>query len=156
MTAANHMLTGAVIAAGIQQPLLVVPLAFLSHFFLDVFPHFGVGEADTKERDKHPLFKRVLVIDIAITVLLLLLLPFVLSGVVAWWVLILGMAVAWIPDTVWVMHFWHDHKKRERTPPLWLTRFHQKIQWFEKPPGLVIELFWFAGMVTFLLSMATR
>ena len=34
-----HIVTGAAIASGIPNPLLGVPLALLSHFFLDMIPH---------------------------------------------------------------------------------------------------------------------
>jgi len=144
------MLTGAVIAVGVQHPLLVLPFAFLSHFFLDIFPHFGVMEKDTPARNSHPLFKFVLFIDTILAIALLFIVPFAVVQGVNWWVIFFGMLIAWIPDSVWLAHYWHDHKGRMRTEPVWLTRFHLKIQWFEKPPGIVLELIWFGCMTTIL------
>ncbi|MET1033051.1 MAG: hypothetical protein ABWX94_00965 [Candidatus Saccharimonadales bacterium] len=145
MMASNHMLAGAVVATGVQQPLLIVPLAFASHFLLDMLPHFGVHEQDHSKRNKHPLFRYILVIDIALVVSLLAILPFVLKGAISGWALLLGMVLAWIPDAVWVHHFIHRHKGRI-IPHGWLSKFHEKIQWFERPPGIIIELVWFFGM----------
>ena len=34
-----HLLLGAAIAAKISNPFLILPLAFLSHYFLDLLPH---------------------------------------------------------------------------------------------------------------------
>jgi len=149
------MLAGAVVAVGVQQPLLVVVIAFLSHFFMDVMPHFGVLESDTPERNKHPLFRSILVIDIVLAVALLALLPFALQGVISWWVLLLGMVFAWIPDTIWVKHYLRDRHGVKREAMGWLSSFHQKIQWFEKPIGLVVEVLWLGAMGILLgLSVA--
>jgi hypothetical protein len=152
MTATNHMLTGAVIATAVQQPWLVVPLAFMSHFVLDSVPHFGVGghEGDIKTRNRHPLFRVVLAVDIAILCVALVLIPLLFSGKVSGWLILAGMVAAWLPDIVWVSHFWHDKKGHALKEPAWLTRFHQKIQWFERPPGLIAEVLWLGGTLTVL------
>jgi hypothetical protein len=44
MTGFNHGMAGAVIALTVKQPVLAVPLAFLSHFATDMIPHFGLDE----------------------------------------------------------------------------------------------------------------
>jgi hypothetical protein len=148
------MLTGAVIAAAVQQPLLVVPLAFISHFVLDMFPHFGVEESDTAARNNHPLFRAVLMADLMTLALALIFVPIVFSNHVSWWILLIGMFAAWIPDIVWIIHFWHDRRGHERKKPTGLTRFHQKIQWFERPPGLITEIIWLGGALTALALIA--
>jgi len=155
MTATNHMLTGAVIAAVVQQPLLVAPLAFISHFLLDMVPHFGVEESDTAERNNHPIFRTVLFIDLAILFAALLCVPILFSGEVSWWVLLLGMLSAWIPDAVWLMHYWYDYKGHVRKEPNRLTKFHQKIQWFEEPHGLIVEVLWLTGAVAVLFVVSS-
>lgn len=155
MTATNHMLAGAVVATAIQQPLIVFPVVILSHFVLDTLPHFGVREDAPSERNKHPLFRYVLVIDLFLTAGLLLLLPSILNGAVSWWVLILGMFLAWAPDLVWVREFFQSVKTnedQERTN--WFMKFHQKIQWFEKPLGLITEVIWFGTMAVLLGVLA--
>lgn len=149
------MLAGAVVATGVQQPLLIVPLAFASHFLLDILPHFGVHEDDHPTRNKHPLFRYVVAIDVALVVALLALLPFVLKGAISGWVLLMGMVLAWIPDAVWIRHFVRNHRGRSPIQHSKLSRFHEKIQWFERPPGILIELLWFFGMGIALGFLAT-
>jgi len=148
------MLTGAVIAAAVQQPWLVVPLALVSHFVLDTVPHFGVVENDINARNRHPLFKTVLAVDLAVLFTALILIPLLFSGKVSGWVLLAGMVAAWLPDVVWVSHFWHNRKGHIVKEPSWLTRFHQKIQWFERPPGLAIEILWLLGTLVALSVIA--
>src|SRR5882757_8996027 len=106
MTATNHMLTGAVIAAAVRQPALVVPLSFLSHFVLDMIPHFGGAAEDPKLRNNHPLFRKVLTADIVVLLAALFAVPFIFDGHVQWWVLLLGMLAAYAPDVVWLIQFW--------------------------------------------------
>lgn len=146
MMATNHMLAGAVVATGVQQPLLIVPLAFASHFLLDIVPHFGVHEDDHAKRNKHPLFRYVVAIDVTLVAALLASLPFVLKGAISGWALLLGMVLAWIPDAVWIRHFVRSHRGRPALGHSRLSKFHEKIQWFERPPGIVIEILWFFGM----------
>ncbi len=147
------MITGAVIAAAVQRPLLVIPLAFISHFMLDILPHFGVRHKNDTERNAHPMFKTVLAIDLALVALLLIGLPLVMHQAVNWWIVLVGMLTAWIPDTVWIHHFLHDRKGIERTAPVWLTRFHQKIQWFERPLGIIAEVIWLGAMGLLIRSI---
>jgi hypothetical protein len=155
MTATNHMLAGAVVATAIQQPLIVFPVVIASHFLLDMLPHFGVREDIPSERNKHPLFRYVLLIDLFLTVGLLLLLPSILRGTVSWWVLALGMFLAWAPDLMWVREFFQNAKAQEdRQRTGWMVDFHQKIQWFEKPLGLITEVIFFGGMAVLLGVLA--
>lgn len=154
MTAANHMLVGAIVAVGVQRPLLVAPLAIASHFLLDVLPHFGVHRGDTTQRNKHPLFRYVITIDILLTATLLILLPSVLEGAVSWWILLLGMIFAFLPDFVWIHHFFYElwHKKKKQVSRF--SRLHEKIQWGERPWGILVELVWFGSMGTLLGVLA--
>lgn len=45
-----HLLTGAAIASKISNPLLVLPLALLSHYFLDFLPQYEYSIKNIKER----------------------------------------------------------------------------------------------------------
>ena len=49
MTATAHALIGASIAAKVANPYLAIPLAILSHFLLDLVPHWDEG---TNHREK--------------------------------------------------------------------------------------------------------
>src|SRR3972149_1591709 len=43
MTATAHALIGASLAAKFSNPLLGIPLAILSHFLVDIIPHWDLG-----------------------------------------------------------------------------------------------------------------
>ncbi len=150
------MMAGAVIALAVKQPLLVMPLAIASHFLLDALPHFGVHAKDHIKRNAHPMFHYVVGVDIALCLGLLVLLPFVvLKGtVVTGWVIGLAMLCAWLPDAVWTRHFMHEVRTSTHAVANRFTEFHKKIQWFEKPHGMVVEVVWFGGMGVLVAMLA--
>lgn len=41
MRAINHTITGATIGALIQNPVIALPIALISHLVLDIIPHSG-------------------------------------------------------------------------------------------------------------------
>lgn len=136
MTATNHILCGAVIATLIQNPVLGVPVAFASHFVLDALPHFGYKDVDdTKIILRHKLGRAVIITDVLVVCLLAVLLyqakPYAL---------LLGV-VAWSPDLIWsyIYVFYERHDKNHIRRGL--TNFHQQIQRYERPWGLIVELF---------------
>lgn len=45
-----HLLVGAAIASKISNPILALPLAFLSHYFLDLIPHKDYSIAFIKQK----------------------------------------------------------------------------------------------------------
>lgn len=73
-----HLLTGAAFATRIQNPLLGLPLAFLSHYFLDFVPHreyIAFPKYPLEEKLKAPktdFFK--ILIDFLIGILVILIL----------------------------------------------------------------------------------
>lgn len=133
MTASNHVVAGAVIAAAVPQAAIALPLAFLSHFVMDALPHYG-------DNDKHSWlnrhFKYVLGIDLLLTVVFLVgLLVFQPSN---WGLLALGGLVAVSPDILWLPYFLadlkHEHKEHSK-----LAKLLKWIQWGERPRGIYIE-----------------
>lgn len=156
MTASNHVLTGATIAVAAQDPWVVVPAALASHFVLDAIPHFGVYSHDAKLRNQSLLFRYVVLMDVLITAALLIFLPLVLSPFMHWWVVLLGMVFAFLPDAVWVKSYIRDEvKDRYQVAKHWVTIMHKRIQLFEKPIGIVVELVWFFGMSVILSLLVT-
>jgi hypothetical protein len=127
MIALNHMLTGTAIALAVKQPALVIPLAFLSHFVLDSIPHFG---GMPFYEYGHKLFPYVMIADGILSVsavgVVMLLQPD-LAFVVA-----LGAGFAILPDVFWLGKYMLKWKS-------WFFGFHQGIQWFERPPGIIVE-----------------
>lgn len=129
MTATNHMLSGALIATVVRQPLLAVPLAFLSHFILDALPHYG----NKTLRQPH----WILVSDAIAAVVVLILLG-VFS--VQQRFLQLGCAlVAASPDLLWVPSLWAELKGRLK-PLNKVEHFLNKIQWGERTWGFLVEI----------------
>lgn len=137
MTALNHLAVGAIIGTAIGDPWLAVPVAFLSHFLLDALPHFGYSlpPERLKERDKKPLFWGVLAADVLLSITL-----------VAWLRLYAGnlafvtALVAYTPDIAWLYRYAKERKTGKWESGSWLSRFHSRIQWCERPWGLTVEV----------------
>ncbi len=147
MTSSNHALTGAVIALSLQQPLLALPLAFVSHFALDALPHFGVSE-ESLTRNRLWFMRLFWPLD---ALILLALFAYVLFN--AGWginipIVFASMFLATSPDLAWIYRFALKEKwgKLSRPPMNAFNRFHANIQWGERPWGIVIELVWFILM----------
>ena len=148
MTAANHVVTGAILGAVIHQPLLALPLAFASHFVLDSLPHFGGKELIENKRK----FLSILGADVCIASL-------VLVGIVISqpnnWPLILACAIlAASPDLMWFSHFMRDMRKIPKRPFNLVERFHSRIQWGERLWGWTIEIAWFVCMLPLFIKLA--
>jgi hypothetical protein len=146
MTATNHAMTGAVIALIVRQPALAIPLAFASHFLLDAIPHFGIYENDVIRRNKHWLFRTVVSVDIPLFIVLLIVIPQLAASKLAWWIVFSSMVAAVLPDVIWVYRFINEVRTKQWKPGGWYPRFHQKIQWFERPTGLIVEIGWLGLM----------
>jgi hypothetical protein len=142
MTATNHALTGAVIALAVKQPVLAVPLAFVSHFILDAIPHFGIHEDDHIKRNSHWLFRTVISIDTVLAIAMMITIPLLASETISWWIILLGMLAGIAPDSIWIYRFIRSMRKKLVQPYGRVAKFHQDIQWSEKPWGLSIEVAW--------------
>ncbi len=159
MTAPNHALTGAVIGLTVVNPWLAIPFAFLSHFILDVIPHFGYANlpGDVDEIDAWLWQKK--------SMKLFLLLQFVLCvGLVGvlfttqtsnWLLASVCAFIATTPDLYSVPRFLKAAGLTE-TAPKWdsFRRFHQALQ-HESVLGAIVEIIW-AGVMVALLWQIIR
>lgn len=147
MRAINHALTGALIGLVITEPMIAVPLAVASHFACDAIPHFGVqGSKDIRARWFTPL----LIVDA--------LLCFVVVAILAlrrpehWLLAEICAFLAASPDLFSAPRL--KRLFRGGNPDVNLKnpflRFHSKIQWFERPPGLIVEIAWLGGLLCLL------
>lgn len=138
MTATNHALTGAVIGLVVGQPLVAVPAAIASHFVCDAIPHFGRslpnnGYLKTKE------FERYLVITGGLCVVLV-------AGLATFrpqhWVLasICAFAAA-SPDLLSLNRYIKVRQGKPWRGGLY-SKFANRIQWFERPVGIIVEVAW--------------
>jgi len=149
MTTSNHVYVGAIVGLSIQQPLLAIPLAFLSHFALDALPHYGYGPGSLAEGFKYKLTWVMEAVNIvALPVLAWLLWGAGLLPYVA------GIA-AISPDLVWIhRYFWYERKGLE--PPIgWLTKHHLRLQWCERYWGIVIEYLFLMLLVVIVWRSVT-
>lgn len=146
-------MTGAVIALSVRQPALVIPLAFASHFVLDIIPHFGIYEDDVIRRNRHWLFRTVVGVDIPIMLTLLVIVPHLAAPKLAWGVVLAGMISALAPDLLWVPMFIREIRTKKWRPGGRFVTFHQSIQKFEKPIGLIVELIWLVVISVILAKL---
>lgn len=150
MIATNHALTGAAIVLAVKQPALALPLAFLSHFILDAIPHFGIHEDEPVKRNGHWLFKSVVSVDVLFAVTALIAIPLIFGGDISGWWILLGMIAGISPDSIWIYRFLQEIRTKIAKPHGRFARFHQRIQWSEKPWGLGVELAWIIMMLAFM------
>lgn len=155
MTATNHALTGAVVAMAIRQPLLAIPIAFLSHFVLDAIPHFGIHEDDHSKRNNHWLFRTVISVDTVVAATMLITIPLLANENSSWWIILLGMLAGIAPDTVWIYRFVRLMRNKVIRPYGRIAQFHQNIQWSEKPWGLIVEIAWMIGCLIVIGQLAS-
>jgi hypothetical protein len=148
MTAINHALTGAVIGAAVHQPLLALPLAFVSHYVLDSLPHFGAGPGFIKTN----IFKFMLLADFCLCLLLVIILA--VSNTHHWFIISLCAFLATSPDLFWINNYRYALKNKliDWKPGLH-SRFASKIQWYEKPLGGLVELIWATSMSVLLIHL---
>ncbi len=145
MTTANHALTGALIATIVKQPILAIPLAFISHFVCDALPHFDSGFTFGKKS-----MYIYLLLDGGIAILFAL---FLLSrGVENPWLLAVSGFAAMSPDLVWL--YYGIKQKLDKLEVYGrITTFHHRIQWSATRWGIIPELFWAGFMVTLILKL---
>lgn len=150
MTATNHAITGALVASFVPNPATAIPLAFLAHFLMDAIPHFGIHIGDELSRNKTRLFKVVLISDLALAGLLLLSIPLLLSENAG--LTLACMLACMSPDVVWGYRFFYELQENRIRQKNFFSRFHTKIQWSETPKGLLVEVAWFAMVLSLVLA----
>ena len=143
MTATNHAVAGALIAAVVRQPLWAIPLAFLSHFVMDAIPHFGIDEVgeDVYARNRQRSFRWVVRADLLLALLSLVLLPIILQPIVPWYVTLTCSIVAMSPDIAWVYRYVIEIHTGKLIPKNRFSRFHSWLQ-RERRRGIVLEIGW--------------
>lgn len=137
MTSVTHMATGSAIAVVIQRPILAIPLAFFSHFLLDILPHFGFNREGYGEALNHRMSYFVIGWDVIAWVILL----WILRGS-AWYVYTAGI-IAVLPDLAWPYRYVFFERNSKKLPKMPVSEFHSRIQWAEKPAFLIVEIFLF-------------
>ncbi len=150
MTATNHALTGAIIGATIANPWVALVVAFLSHFVLDVIPHYGQLDSDAYVQTNS--FARLLIADTTLCGLLVIALA--IGQPHLWWFVAICAFVATTPDFASINRWLHARRGQlKHWKPGLFIRFAAKIQWFERPIGAAVEAVWFTSAVIILVSV---
>lgn len=133
MNATNHAAVGALIGLTVKEPLLIIPIALASHFIMDTLPHFGFKPGGIGNALKYKLTYYAQGIDI----LSLLVLLYLVRGQA--FIVFVGMFFAFLPDIVNISRYFLIERKHPNVAYDPLTRFHKKIQWCERPWGLIVD-----------------
>jgi hypothetical protein len=137
----NHALAGAAVGAIVPLPL-VAPIAFATHFLLDVMPH-AYGEKPPFSRFWKIQFSADIVLTIIALGVLYYLFPENQRFIIG-----LGAFFGMLPDCLWLL--W-------KQGPKWLDKFlvwASMIQWAEWRHGWILDLLYGATLVYFLALLA--
>ena len=148
MTATNHALTGAIIGLAVASPL-ALPLAFVSHYLMDMIPHFG-WPLPEKQNLKSNIFRNYLIAEALLCFLVVLVLFTVQPA--NWFLASICAFLAAMPDMFSYGRYKNVRNNIEHKRNLY-ERFASKIQWFERPIGAVVEVAWFACAVVILVNL---
>lgn len=146
MTGTNHILTGALVGLTVANPFIAVPAAFLSHFACDMVPHFGHDDSFMLTKK----FKALLMIEATIMASILALVLLIQPA--NWHVVVFCGFAAFAPDLIWLRKF-AELRRGGVFKPHWFERMSHDIQWFQRPVGAFVELFWFGAAVTLFLNI---
>lgn len=146
MTAVNHAVTGSIIVVGISNPAIGLPLAIMSHFFLDALPHFGPY---TVAKPASSELRAIVRLDTFLTVAFILIATFAgYKAGYAVWIIPLGGILGVLPDIMWYKHYKNDLYGQEKDWDI-LRKTHKRIQRYEWSWGWIIESVWFVLSVAF-------
>lgn len=147
----------------VKQPLLAVPLAFGSHFLLDVIPHYNpagitrknyVAHAKSWQRKmKSKSFRMIFGIDMLAFVASLLIVPFWLVGQASYWQILLCMIAAASPDFIGGLKYLASLLMDKKIGSSKFDNWHVRLQWSETPQGLYIELVYLVIILVLLSKL---
>lgn len=146
MTAANHAIAGTLIALSIRQAAVAVVLAFLSHFVLDALPHYGRRRKGFEVIFTYKLSYIVELLGIFGLILL------VATGLLGFNIAAVCAVAAVSPDIAWIYRYLIKKLKGTPPPMSGLTKFHLRIQKYERPWGFILEITFFVVAFWYLYS----
>jgi hypothetical protein len=143
VTAPNHALTGALIGLSVANPVLALPLAFVSHLLQDTVPHYDPAEPDMAKRiGARSYVYQQLVLGGALCLLLVVVLA--VTQPAHWLLASVCAFVATSADMFWIPRFVHVQRTGKDLPPTnWFLRLHSALQWKTGPQLKWVEIVWF-------------
>lgn len=141
MTATSHAVVGAAIAASTSNLLIALPLALVSHFFMDLIPHWDFG-THFRNRPRH-----ISVLLSAVDVLVGFIIVFVVfGGHVSPLNLWLTVLVSQLPDWVGAPYLFFNLKIAPAEAVLNLQRkLHSRL---DLPWGIITQLLLILPLIT--------
>ena len=138
MTTTNHALTGAFLVVTIDKPYIALPAALLSHFALDVLPHWN-------HHLPREFLSRSMLIKIDIVLTLLVLLFFAVANNESPLLAVAGGFLALLPDFIWLPEVLQNREVKMTGKSYFYSfrRWHHSIQKSETVSGLLVEAVWF-------------
>lgn len=134
-----HTVVGATIASKIPNPIIAIPAAFLSHFLLDIIPHWNPHLYTEKKQFGRPTAKstRIVVIDIILSLAAGFFIAYLAWPNVSQAATIIAASFAAVViDVVEGFYFFFNiNGGLER-----LVKFQRRVQWNVGPlPGLFVQ-----------------
>jgi hypothetical protein len=155
MLLTNHTLTGVALGLAIDNPAVLAPTAVASHLVLDMTPHYGPAPG-VKDGFREPWFLVLgsadFFVSIVVTVTAILVFPHRALHIGV------GVFGAALPDLVYIPVILVGQARLEQLIPPYkgLLRFLKRIQWYERPPGLITEAVWALLMMILLAEIWSR
>lgn len=147
MTATNHALSGALLSS--VFPLYVaVPLAFASHFVLDSLPHYGIKHV---ERNHSTIYKLIVFGDTIVAIS-----GFVMLLILHKWSMTICGLVAFSPDFLWILQYFKQGKNMHLQIKNRFMHFHKRIQRYERPWGIAVDMAATSIMLPLLILQLMR
>lgn len=121
----------------ITQPIIALPLAFISHFLLDALPHVGLDEFGGHHKAKAK-FRAILLLDSLALVGVFILLIILKAPLLAFACLIMAGS----PDFIWAYRYIFHEKGGNKAPRRmnFFNRFHSRIQTSQTLKGAYVEV----------------
>ncbi|MFZ1360975.1 MAG: hypothetical protein WAS27_03075 [Candidatus Saccharimonadales bacterium] len=143
MIGLNHAGTGIIIALTVKRPELAIPLAFVSHFVLDMIPHSRVAHNKT-------IMAPYLVVE-ALGATILTVVCMVAFPASAPLIMACAFA-AYLPDLLWPFYYGYGVNLAQTQGFKQFFAFHKSIQWSETYRGWLVELLYWCIVIAFLVT----
>lgn len=138
MLSSTHFITGAAIGKFTGNPLLAVVFGLVSHFLMDLIPHWDYGYHFKKRIDSF----LIAMSDPAVGLVIYLLIGYFSHFTANQWInSFLGGAICLVPDIMGVFIKLFKIKQLK-----WFNFFHDRLHWFIKEKYDVFE--WKKGYIT--------
>ncbi len=136
MTATGHALIGAVIAAKIGNPYLAIPIAIVSHFAADIYPHWDSGTNGSKKTKKRFLTEAVVDVLVGFVASYMLLTSFFPQTNLLYALII--VIAAQLPDWATAPYLIGIKKQPFISFYKFQSRFNTRL---DKPWGIITQIF---------------